>query len=106
MTRNSILYQSPEYVRAKQSHQPNPVTCARQFETIAREMRRTNNWRSNHRFLDVGCGVGLYAEYWHSRGAVVTGVDADESQVTVARDRKSTRLNSSHSQQSRMPSSA
>lgn len=87
MRPDSILYQSPEYVRAKQSHQPNVVTCARQFETIAREMRRTNNWRSNPRFLDIGCGVGLYTEYWHSRGAVVTGVDADESQVTVARAR-------------------
>ncbi len=87
MNRESILHQSPEYVQAKQAHQPSTATCARQFETIAREMRRTNNWRPNHRFLDIGCGVGLYTEYWHSRGAVVTGIDADESQVTVARAR-------------------
>ncbi len=87
MSRDSILHQSPEYVRAKQVHQPDTVTCARQFETIAREMRRTNNWRNNPRFLDIGCGVGLYTEYWHARGAIVTGIDADESQVTVARAR-------------------
>ena len=87
MSGGAILHQSPEYVRAKQSHRPNAVTCARQFETIAREMRRTNNWRTVQRFLDVGCGVGLYTEYWHSRGARVTGIDADESQITVARAR-------------------
>lgn len=87
MNRTSILHQSPEYVQAKQADHPSDATCGRQFDTIAREMQRTNNWRPNHRFLDVGCGVGLYAEYWHARGARVTGVDADESQVAVARER-------------------
>ncbi len=87
MTRELVAQQSPEYVRAKQAAQPNTATCARQFDTIVREMQRTNNWRHDHRFLDVGCGVGLYTEYWHSRGARVTGIDADESQVVVARAR-------------------
>ena len=36
----------------------------------------------------------------------VVSVDRERSTVTVWADRKSTRLNSSHSQQSRMPSSA
>lgn len=87
MNKNSILYQSPEYVRTKQAHQPSSATCARQFATIVREMRRTNNWRDDHRFLDVGCGVGLYTEYWQAQGARATGIDADESQVAVARAR-------------------
>ena len=37
---------------------------------------------------------------------VALGVDVEEIQETPKGDRKSTRLNSSHSQQSRMPSSA
>ena len=42
------------------------------------------------------------AELRNSKGEVITG----QPVMALCRDRKSTRLNSSHSQQSRMPSSA
>lgn len=35
--------------------------------------------------LDVGCGGGLLAEYMHRSGANVTGIDAGEVPVSVAR---------------------
>lgn len=87
MSRDSTLTRAPQYLRAKQEHHPSRATCARQFETIVREMGRANARRPTYRFLDVGCGVGLYTEYWHSRGARATGVDADESQLGIARAR-------------------
>ena len=67
----------------------------------------------------IGAGIGRgIARLYAMQGATVLGcdVDAAAAQATVdaaqaeglalQRDRKSTRLNSSHSQQSRMPSSA
>ena len=44
--------------------------------------------------------VAMLGEHWHGTGASAREVSA------AARDRKSTRLNSSHSRRSRMPSSA
>jgi SAM-dependent methyltransferase len=37
--------------------------------------------------LDVGCGAGLALQLAHKRGATVTGVDAAEGLLTVARER-------------------
>ena len=41
-----------------------------------------------------------------ARSTVIVGIDEKSYQALLARDRKSTRLNSSHVQPSRMPSSA
>ena len=56
------------------------------------------------RILELGCGWGSLSLHIATTfpGSRVTAVSNSRSQ----RDRKSTRLNSSHSQQSRMPSSA
>ena len=48
-----------------------------------------------------------YAEAYNNRGTVLSDLKRlDEALASYDKDRKSTRLNSSHSQQSRMPSSA
>jgi SAM-dependent methyltransferase len=39
------------------------------------------------RLLDVGCGAGLALQLAHKRGAVVTGLDASEPLLAVARSR-------------------
>ena len=58
----------------------------------------------------IGCGKNAVAAYLESMGALIIDTDLIAHQITgpngSAIDRKSTRLNSSHSQQSRMPSSA
>ncbi|HMO69032.1 MAG TPA: bifunctional 2-polyprenyl-6-hydroxyphenol methylase/3-demethylubiquinol 3-O-methyltransferase UbiG [Novosphingobium sp.] len=41
---------------------------------------------ANRRALDVGCGAGLLAEPLARLGAAVTGVDAAEENIAVARD--------------------
>ena len=59
-----------------------------------------------------GAGMSGIARLLVAQGVEVSGTDAKESRRVEAlrkigvKDRKSTRLNSSHSQQSRMPSSA
>ena len=62
--------------------------------------------------LDLGMGQGRNALFLAQQGWTVTGVDISDVALSQARlqaeklDRKSTRLNSSHIQKSRMPSSA
>jgi 2-polyprenyl-6-hydroxyphenyl methylase/3-demethylubiquinone-9 3-methyltransferase len=56
----------------------------RHYETISREMRRVGTWYDQARLLDVGCGIGVYAEFWRSRGLHVTAVDVDADQVRIA----------------------
>ena len=53
------------------------------------------------RILEIGAGTGWQAKVLADRGLAVNAID-----IATDQDRKSTRLNSSHSQQSRMPSSA
>ena len=74
-------------------------------------------WLRDHlqkedRAVEFGCGTGrLITIPLRAWGYEVTGVDLDETSIAhgrevLERDRKSTRLNSSHVQPSRMPSSA
>jgi len=42
---------------------------------------------TGQRILDLGTGVGFLAENFARRGAVVTGIDIAEGQLTVARER-------------------
>ena len=59
------------------------------------------------RYLIVGLGLlgGKYALELSRAGFHVDGINRSEGHLQYA-DRKSTRLNSSHNNQSRMPSSA
>src|SRR5690625_6832795 len=51
----------------------------------------------NKNVLDLGCGFGWHCRYAREQGArSVVGVDISENMINKARDRKSTRLNSSH----------
>ena len=53
-----------------------------------------------------GIGMSALVRYFLSKGKKVGGYDRTPSELTEKLDRKSTRLNSSHDRQSRMPSSA
>src|SRR5262245_2854642 len=65
------------------------------------ESRARNPWIASNilqafpsgevRVLDIGCGGGFLSNYLAGAGFNVTGIDA-----SAERDRKSTRLNSSH----------
>lgn len=57
------------------------------YGTIRRELERRGAWREGLRFLDLGCGLGLYAEFWHSRGFLVTGMDLNGALIERARER-------------------
>ena len=57
------------------------------YATIKREMERRGTWREGLRLLDVGCGLGLYSEYWHGRGFRVTGIDLNLSSLQIAMTR-------------------
>lgn len=57
------------------------------YGTIRREMERQGTWREGLRFLDLGCGLGLYAEFWHSRGFKVTGMDLNGALIERAQER-------------------
>ena len=88
-----------------------------------RRVVREAGLRPGMRALDVACGTGKVAadlERAVSPGGAVVGVDVSTRMIeraqarfareglkfVVGEDRKSTRLNSSHSRRSRMPSSA
>ena len=69
-------------------------------------MKRTNPWTPEivelmKKALAIGATAQNVADEIHAE----FGIKLNRNQV-IGKDRKSTRLNSSHSQQSRMPSSA
>ena len=76
-----------EHVQGTHIPLSKAALLAQQYDTIKREMVRRAVWRDDVRFLDIGCGLGMYAEYWHSRGAQVTGVDIDKDLIAQARAR-------------------
>ena len=47
---------------------------------------KTNVSRGTH-LLDIGCGTGLAAQLATKLGAVVTGIDASEAELVIARER-------------------
>jgi 2-polyprenyl-6-hydroxyphenyl methylase/3-demethylubiquinone-9 3-methyltransferase len=76
-----------EHVRRTITHAHKARILTRHYDTIAREMQRLGTWNGRERLLDVGCGIGLYSEFWHARGMDVTGVDIDADQVSYAAGR-------------------
>ena len=73
-----------EHVRRTITHDHKAGILAKHYNTIAREMQRMGTWTGHGRLLDVGCGIGLYSEFWHAQGMDVTGVDVDGDQVSYA----------------------
>jgi 2-polyprenyl-6-hydroxyphenyl methylase/3-demethylubiquinone-9 3-methyltransferase len=61
------------------------------YRAIRAEMQRRGTWREGARLLDLGCGLGLYSEFWHDRGFKVTGVDMNGQVLSVANQRGATR---------------
>src|SRR3546814_6404013 len=57
------------------------------------------------RVVDLGCGFGWFARWARQPGAA-SGLGLDLSVKLLARERKSTRMNSSHECASRLPLSA
>ncbi|HEX2055926.1 MAG TPA: hypothetical protein VHF07_05505, partial [Nitrospiraceae bacterium] len=53
------------HVRRTVTHDRKAGILTRHYNTIAREMQRLGTWNPRMRLLDVGCGIGLYAEFWH-----------------------------------------
>lgn len=41
---------------------------------------------SGKKLIDLGCGPGLYAQRFHERGAIVTGIDFSESSTHFAKE--------------------
>ena len=73
-----------DYVCRTISHEHKAEILAKHYDTITREMQRLGTWRGDARLLDVGCGIGLYSEFWHTRGLEVTAVDVDADQIALA----------------------
>ena len=82
---------------------PGPVTVAEVAQSIGAGLAKAAlAGKVDGRVVDTSFTIDRNAQL-----AIVTGKDADGLEVIRhSTDRKSTRLNSSHSQQSRMPSSA
>lgn len=76
-----------DYVHKTHLPEEKAGLCGKHYDTIQRELRRRGAWQPHARFLDVGCGLGLYTEYWHSRGLRVIGFDVDQDLIQVARER-------------------
>lgn len=56
-------------------------------DAVKREMKKRGTWRQGLRFLDVGCGLGLYSEFWHAQQFQVTGLDLSQATLAIARQR-------------------
>ena len=76
-----------DYSHTTQEPKAKSLVFQGYYESIVREMQRTGAWRQNVRFLDVGCGLGLYTEYFHLRGLQTTGTDLNPDVVSLARTR-------------------
>ena len=80
---------------------------ANSFAAVARSRAPDGGWRYGLASVDISTGAFTVAECGEAElAAELTRLEPREIVASEALDRKSTRLNSSHSQQSRMPSSA
>jgi len=73
----------------KPLHRLNPARLAFARDRLANHFQRDRKARrpfSGLRLLDIGCGGGLMCEPLTRLGFAVTGIDADETALGVARD--------------------
>ena len=114
-TENEIgkYYQSEEYISHSGTkkglvnlayHIVRNYTLAKKLQIILRSTVNIKPETLN--LLDYGCGTGEFLNTCKKAGIQTVGIEPEEKARTFAIDRKSTRLNSSHIQKSRMPSSA
>ena len=76
-----------DYVLSSQTYETKISIVKGHYNAIRREMTRRGTWCHDARILDVGCGLGLYTEYWNSQGLQVTGVDLDKRLIERAQKR-------------------
>jgi len=81
-----------DHVRRTITREHKAEILAKHYDTIATEMRRAGTWHGDASLLDVGCGIGVYSEFWHARGLDVTAVDVDLDQIAHAVRRAKERL--------------
>ena len=71
----------------KPLHKFNPIRISYIKESIIATLglKNKNKPLNKVRILDIGCGGGLLSEPMHRLGAVVTGIDASEKNIQVAK---------------------
>ena len=72
----------------KPLHMFNPIRIEYIIEKIKQEFNlvdRNNNFLKNLKILDIGCGGGLISEPLARLGGEVTGIDASEKNIKVAK---------------------
>ena len=72
----------------KPLHMFNPIRIQYITEVIEKHFKikkNNNNFLSGLKILDIGCGGGLISEPMSRLGAKVTGIDASEKNIQVAR---------------------
>jgi len=74
------------YKAQTQQYDAKVPIFANHYDAIKRELERSGNWREDASILDIGCGLGLYAEYWQSRGLKVTAVDLNKKLIDIAKE--------------------
>ncbi|MBX3235465.1 MAG: class I SAM-dependent methyltransferase [Nitrospiraceae bacterium] len=84
MTSQESTQQFLDHVQQHVTSAQKAFVLERHYDTVRREMVRAGNWKPGVRLLDVGCGIGVYAEFWRSRGFRVTALDVDARQVALA----------------------
>ena len=76
-----------DYVLSSQTYETKVSLAKEHYDAMRREMTRRGTWQKNARILDIGCGLGLYAEYLNSQGLHATGVDLDKRSIARAQKR-------------------
>ena len=71
----------------KPLHKFNPIRISYIKENIINSFKLTNKNKplNNIKILDIGCGGGLLSEPMSRLGAQVSGIDASEKNISIAK---------------------
>ena len=61
--------------------------CSEFVESNKRIVKARFEHFSGEKVLDLGCGYGVYTDYFRSIGADVVGIDGSEKMIEIARNR-------------------